>query len=58
MYILIHIYILPSISRSKGNLAMIFGQLTECNMRNIFLKKSYTNVVEKLVPDPFLNNEN
>ena len=33
---------------------MKFGQLKECNMRNIFLEKLYTNVVEKLVPVPFL----
>ena len=35
---------------------MKFGQLIECNMRNIFLEKSYTkyqNMVEKLVPDPW-----
>ena len=37
---------------------MIFGQLIECNMRNIFLKKSYTKCGGELVPDPFLNNEN
>ena len=27
-------------------------------MGNIFLEKSYTNVVEKLFPDPFLKNQN
>ena len=37
---------------------MKFGQLIEYNTRNIFLEKSYTNVVEKLVPDIFLENEN
>ena len=37
---------------------MKFGQLIECNMRNIFLEKSYRNVVKKLVPDPFLENAN
>ena len=36
------IHILPNISRSKGNQTMKFGQLIECNMRNIFLEKSYT----------------
>ena len=36
---------------------MIFGQLIECNMRNIFLKDHTQNLVKKLVPDPFLNNE-
>ena len=33
---------------------MKFGQLIECNLRSIFLEKSYTNVVEKLAPDPIL----
>ena len=36
------IHILPNILRSKGNQTMKFGQLIECNMRNIFLEKSYT----------------
>ena len=29
-------------SRSKDNQTMKFGQLIECNMRNIFIKKPYT----------------
>ena len=34
---------LTNVSRSKGNQAVKFGQLLECNMRNYFsLKKSYT----------------
>ena len=33
-------------------------QQTENNMRNIFLEKSYTNVVEKLYSDTFLKNQN
>ena len=39
------INILPNIFRSNGNQAMKtmkFGQLIECNMRNIFLEKTYT----------------
>ena len=40
-YPTIVIHILPNISRSKGNQTMKFGQLIECNMRNIFLGKSY-----------------
>ena len=40
--IYICIYILPNISRSKGNQTMKLGQLIEHNMINIFLKKSYT----------------
>ena len=39
---IITIHILPDISRSKDNQTMKFGQLLESNMRNIFLKKSYT----------------
>ena len=36
---------------------MKFGQLIECNMRNIFVQNNHTqNKVEKLVPDPFLKN--
>ena len=50
---LIHIYILPNISRSKGNQTMIFGQLIECNMKNIFLKKSYTKCGGETSPRPF-----
>ena len=38
----IAIHIFTNISRNKGNQAMKFGQLIEYNMRNIFLKKSYT----------------
>ena len=37
---------------------MKFGHLIECNMRNIFLKNHTQNIMEKLVPDPFLKNEN
>ena len=33
---------------------MKFGQLIEYNMRNIFLENHTQNVVEKLVPYPFL----
>ena len=36
-----------NISRGKGNQAMKFGQLTEYNMTNIFLEKSYTECGEK-----------
>ena len=36
---------------NESNQTMKFGQSIECNMRNIFLEKSYRNVVVKLVPD-------
>ena len=38
---IIAIYILPNISQGKGNLTMKFGQLIECNKRNVFLQKLY-----------------
>ena len=50
------IRMLPNISRSKNNQTMKFGQLIECNMKNVFFEKHAQNVVEKLVPDPFLEN--
>ena len=52
------VYILPNISRSKGHQTIKFGQLIEYNMRNIFLGKSYTNVMQKLFPDSSLKDEN
>ena len=55
----ISIHILLNISRGKVNQSMKFGQLIEYNMRNIFFKKNYTqNMVEKLVSDPFIENQN
>ena len=47
------IHILPTISRSKGNQTMKYGQLTECNMRNIFLEKSCTKFGKETSPRPF-----
>ena len=47
-YTTVIIRILPDISRSKGNQTMKFGQLIECNMRNIFLEKSYTKCGEEI----------
>ena len=41
-------------SRSKGNQTMKFGQLIECNMRNIFLEKSYTKCDGETGIKPFL----
>ena len=59
-YQTIIIHILPNISRNKGNQAMKFGQLIEYNItwETIFLKNHTQNVVEKLLPDPFLENLN
>ena len=37
---------------------MKFGELIECNMRNILTENHMQNMVEKLFPDPFLKNQN
>ena len=37
---------------------MKFCQLTEYNMKNIFLENYMQNVAKKLCPDPFLKNQN
>ena len=55
---IITIHKLSHISRSRGNQTMKFGQLIEYNMRNIFLENSYTKCGKKLVPDPFIKNQN
>ena len=49
-------HILSNTSRSKGNQIVKFGQLIECNMRNIsFKKKNHTqNLLVKIFSDPFL----
>ena len=44
IYIYIYIYILFNISRREGNQTMNLFQLIECNIRNISLEKSYTDV--------------
>ena len=43
----------PIISRIKGNHKMKLGQLTEFNMRNIFLQKSYAKCGGEASPRPF-----
>ena len=55
---IIVIHILRSISRSKDNQTMKFGHLIEYNVRDIFKKNHTQNVVKKLVPDPFPENQN
>ena len=52
-YQTIVIHILPNMSRSKKNQTLKFGQLIECNMKNIFLEKSYTKCGEETSPLPF-----
>ena len=51
-------HILINKSRSKGNQKMIFGQLIEYNMRNIFLKKSYRKCHGEAIPMPFSKKQN
>ena len=48
----------PNISRSIDHRTMKFGQLIENNMKNIFMKNNAQNLVEKLIPGPFLKNQN
>ena len=55
---IIAIHILHNISRRKGNQGMKFGQLIECNMKNIFLEKSYTKCGGETIPNSFLKNQN
>ena len=37
---------MPDISWSKGNQTIKFGQLIEYNKINIFLQKSYVNIIK------------
>ena len=50
----IAIHILPNISRSKSNQTMKIVPLTEYNIRNIFLEKSYSKCVRENIPIYFL----
>ena len=50
------IHILTNIARTKGNQTMKFAQLTEYNIRNIFLEKSYTKWGGETIPRPFSKN--
>ena len=52
----IALYILANISRSKGNQRMKFGQLMEYDMRNIFIKRSYTKCGGETIPILFPKN--
>ena len=49
----IAVHILPYISRGKDNQTVKFGQLIECNMRKIFLEKSYPKYGGETSPKPF-----
>ena len=49
----IALHMLPNISRSSGNQIMKFGQLTEYDIRNIFLENSYTKCGGETIARPF-----
>ena len=49
----ITIHVFPNISRSKDNQTIKFGQLIECNMRNICLEKSYPKCGGEASPRSF-----
>ena len=55
---IIAIHILPNTSRSKDNQEMMFGQLTEHNIKNTFLKNQTKNAVRKLVPNRSIKTQN
>ena len=57
-YQTISIHILSDISRSKGNQTMEFGQLTDYDIRNIFLENWYTKFGGDTIPRPFFKNSN
>ena len=44
---------LPNTRRTKGSQAMKFCQLIEYNIRNIFLKTSYTKYGGEIISRPF-----
>lgn len=50
------IRILFNISRSKGDLTMKLDQIIQQKIRNVFFK-NYTQMVEKLLSDTFINNQ-
>ena len=52
------IHIFTNISRNKGNQAIKFRQLTEYNMKNIFLEKSYLKCGRETSSRPFSKKSN
>ena len=47
-------HVMLNMSKSKGNQRIKFGEVIECNMRNVFLKKSYTKYGEGTIHRSFL----
>ena len=52
----IAINILSNISKGEGNQTVKFDQLIEHNMKNIFLKKSFTKCIEETILRSFSKN--
>ena len=50
------IHELSKISRTKNNQKNKFGQLIECNMKNVFLEKSYAKCGKEASPRSFYKN--
>ena len=48
-----NVHIFQYLKKYKSNQTMKFGQLIEYNMKNIFLKKSYTEFGGETSPRPF-----
>ena len=51
------IQILLNISQSKSNQALKFGQVMECNNKNVFFKNHAENEAGILAPDLFCNSK-
>ena len=49
-YKIFSMHILPNFSKNKDNQTMKFDQLLECNMRNVFLRKSYAKCGRETIP--------
>ena len=54
----IPMHILTNVSRSKGNQGMKFGRLINYECGTFFSNNHTQNVLNKLFPDPFLENQN
>ena len=54
----IAIHILSNMARSQSNQEMKFGQLIDCNMRIIFVEKSFTKCAEGTILLSLSKNQN
>ena len=54
----IAIHILSNMARSQSNQEMKFGQLIDCNMRIIFVEKSFTKCTEGTILLSLSKNQN